>query len=60
MRLVDERQGMRYAVSNVLCLFDTPRWASGVRVTATLAGEQRSAALWKTAVVLIVRIMYIM
>ena len=47
-------------MSNVLCLFDTPRWASGVRVTATLAGEQRSAALWKTAVVLIVRIMYIM
>jgi hypothetical protein len=26
--MVDENQGMRYAVSDVLCLFNRPRWAS--------------------------------
>ncbi len=40
--MVDQNQGLRYAVWNVLCLFDAPRWASGVRLIAGLAGEQRA------------------
>ena len=46
---VDENQGMRYAVSNVPCLFDTPRWPEK-SVRKPSAGRYP----------LIVRIMYIM